>query len=104
VQRKELGLEAGLEVIPIDEVRTSGISGNRLPMVYLVSPFLGSALIHVRHGPLYFCLFVQEVVRAKAEVDLAGVKEAFAFVAISVKIRRWGGLQIVFWFGRGSDR
>jgi hypothetical protein len=59
-------------------------------MVYLVSPFLGLALIHVRHGPLYFCLFVREVVQAKAEVGLAGVKEAFAFVAISVEIRRWG--------------
>jgi hypothetical protein len=73
-------------------------------MVYSVSPFLGSALIHVRDGPLYFCLFVQEVIWAKAEVGLAGVEEAFAFVAISVKIRRWGRLQIVFWFGCRSDR
>jgi hypothetical protein len=34
-------------------------------MVYSVSPFLGLALIHVCHGPLYFCLFIREVVRGR---------------------------------------
>jgi hypothetical protein len=96
MQQEELGSEAGSEVVPIDEIRTSGISRNRLPMVYSVSPFLGSALIHVRHGPLYFYLFVRKIIWAKAEVSLAGIEEAFAIVAISVEIGRWGGLQIVF--------
>jgi hypothetical protein len=72
-------------------------------VVYSVSPLLGSALVHVRHGPLYLCLFIREVIWTEAEVCLAGIEEAFAFVAVSVEIWGRGGLQIVFWFGCGSD-
>ncbi len=91
MQREELGSEAGSEVIPVDEIRTSSISGNRFPVVYSVSPFLGSALIHVHYGPLYFCLFIQKIIWVKAEVSLAGIEEAFSFVAISIEVGRWGG-------------
>jgi hypothetical protein len=63
VQWEKLGLEVGVEVVPIYEMRVADIGGNGFPMVDTVSPFLGSALAHVGHGPLNFCLLVRELIR-----------------------------------------
>jgi hypothetical protein len=63
VQWEELGSEARAEVVPIDEVRIADVGGSGFPMVNAVSPLLGSALVHVGHGSLNFCLLVRELVR-----------------------------------------
>jgi hypothetical protein len=62
VQWEKLGSEAGAEVVPIYEMRVADIGGNGFPMVDTVSPFLGSALVHVGHGPLNFRLLIRELI------------------------------------------
>jgi hypothetical protein len=63
VQREELSLEAGTEVVPIDEVRVADVGWIGFPVVDAVSSFLGLVLVHVGHGPLDLCLFVWELIR-----------------------------------------
>jgi hypothetical protein len=62
VQWEKLSSEAGVEVVPVYEVRVADIGGNSFPVVNSVSPFLGSALVHVGHGPLDLCLFIWELI------------------------------------------
>jgi hypothetical protein len=76
----------------------SGICGNGFPMVYSISPLLGSPLIHVGHCPLDFCLFIRKVIWTQVEVCLAGIEETSPFVTISVEVWGRGGLQVCFGF------
>jgi hypothetical protein len=62
-EQEEFGLEVGAEVVPIYEVRVADIGGNSFPVVNTVSPFLGSALVHVGHGSLDFHLLVRELIQ-----------------------------------------
>jgi hypothetical protein len=89
VQRKELGSETGAEVVPIYEMGVADISGSGFPVVDAVGPFLGSALVHVGHGPLNLRLLVRELIRPQAEVRLARVYEAFSLLPIAVEIWWW---------------
>jgi hypothetical protein len=64
MQREEFGSEARAEVVSIDEVRVADVGRIGFPVVDAVGPLLGSALVHVGHGPLDLCLFVWELIRS----------------------------------------
>ena len=56
-------------------------------MIYVVRPLLGSALVHVSHSPMYFCLLIQEVIGTEAEVGLAYSEKTY--LTESPKRIRW---------------
>ncbi len=45
---------------------------------------LSSTLGHVRHGPLNFYLFLQELVRSQLEESLTGIQEGLTMLLVAV--------------------
>ena len=64
-------------------------------MVYPSDPFLGTALAHVSHGPLDFCLFVRELVWTQPDVRLASIDKTSAFQAVAIEGWRKGRFEVV---------
>jgi len=88
----ELLFEYLPEFFPVQEFWVAKIFRELFPSKYASCPFGGSSGLHVGHGPHYLGLIITEFFGAEADVRLAGVEEGQTLLAISVKLRRGGGL------------